>query len=243
MAILPRNLVRRRYISSLSFTYKKNFGSLCWGIGFVKEHQLVTHFLVFISSTAMAIPDDLLNTPVFIENVKTRRYLFPCGDPIAGDRGAEGGWLSSSGFESPKMVGADANYYNRARFVIRKQDDKYLLENEETKRYCFSSGDPIQGDRGDEKGWKASSGFEAPCCVGADANYYNGALWIATCEGDEYMFENERTKRYLFADGSPIEEPRGKEGGWLASSGFASPDIKGTDANYYNHGKWKIVKC
>ncbi|WP_428261115.1 hypothetical protein [Haliangium sp.] len=42
---------------------------------------------------------------------------------------------------------------------------------------CGSSGsrvgrEPLLG------GWKASSGFESPAVVGADANYYNRALWI-----------------------------------------------------------------
>lgn len=190
----------------------------------------------------MSIPSELTNVRVFIENVKTGRYLFPCGDKITGDRGSEGGWLSSSGFESPKMVGADANYYNRAYFTIVPQDSgNYLLENENTKRYCFSAGDEIKDKRGAEHGWKASSGFEAPCCVGSDANYYNRALWKAEATGEGYIFENVTTKRYLFADGDPIGE-RGAEKGWLESSGFASPDAKGADSNYYGQAVWKIVK-
>lgn len=189
----------------------------------------------------MSISPDLTNVRVFIENEKTGRYLFPCGDPIKGDRGDEGGWLSSSGFESPKMVGADANYYNRAYFKIVPQGDHFLLENEETKRYCFSAGEEMKGKRGDEHGWKDSSGFEAPCCVGTDANYYDRALWKITVSGNGYFFENVGTKRYLFADGAPIKE-RGDEKGWLKSSGFASPDAKGADANYYGQAVWKIVK-
>jgi hypothetical protein len=50
--------------------------------------------------------------------LETKRYLFSDGTPIKGDRGAEGGWLASSGFASPKVVGADANYYNRAYWKI-----------------------------------------------------------------------------------------------------------------------------
>ena len=60
----------------------------------------------------------LLNTSVVVENKETKRYLFSDGEPIKGDRGAEGGWKASSGFESPTVVGADANYYNRALWKI-----------------------------------------------------------------------------------------------------------------------------
>ncbi|MEH2241721.1 hypothetical protein [Nostoc sp.] len=48
----------------------------------------------------------------------TKRYLFSDGNPIKGNRGDEGGWLASSRFESPKVVGTDANYYNRALWTI-----------------------------------------------------------------------------------------------------------------------------
>jgi hypothetical protein len=44
----------------------------------------------------------------------------------------------------------------------------------------------------------------------------------------------------LFSDGNPIGGNRGAEGGWLASSGFASPNVVGADANYYNRAIWKI---
>lgn len=57
----------------------------------------------------MAIPDDLINTRVLIESKATRRLLFADGEKMQGERGDEGGWLSSSGFEAPKMVGSDAN--------------------------------------------------------------------------------------------------------------------------------------
>ncbi|WP_230968427.1 lamin tail domain-containing protein [Nostoc sp. WHI] len=56
---------------------------------------------------------ELLNKSVFIENQETKRYLFSDGEPIKGQRGYEGGWLASSGFESPKVVGADANEISR----------------------------------------------------------------------------------------------------------------------------------
>lgn len=191
----------------------------------------------------MSLPEDLIGVRVFIENVPTKRYLFSDGDPIKGDRGSEGGWLSSSGFQSPKMVGADANYYNRAYFKITKQGSHYLLECDETKRYCFSDGEKISGNRGDEHGWKESSGFEAPCAVGADANYYNRALWTFVKSGEGYFIENVETGRYLFMDGEPIKGNRGDEGGWLANSGFVSPDVKCADANYYGRAVWKIERA
>jgi len=85
----------------------------------------------------------------------------------------------------PKVQGADANYYNRAYWTLTPQGTadgktKYFIENVETKRYLFQDGDPIEGARGAEGGWKASSGFEAPSVVGADANYYNRAYWTLT---------------------------------------------------------------
>ncbi|EAW36579.1 hypothetical protein L8106_28416 [Lyngbya sp. PCC 8106] len=183
----------------------------------------------------------LLNTSVLVENKETKRYLFSDGEPIQGDRGAEGGWKASSGFESPAIVGADANYYNRALWIIHQQGDDFLIENKETKRYLFSDGEPIKGDRGAEGGWKASSGFESPTIVGADANYYNRALWIIYQNGDDFLIENKETKRYLFSDGEPIKGDRGAEGGWKASSGFESPTVVGADANYYNRALWKII--
>jgi len=186
--------------------------------------------------------NDLLNKPVFFESQETKRYLFSTGEPIKGQRGDEGGWLASSGFESPKVVGADANYYNRAIWKIIPNGDSYLIENQETKRYLFSTGEPIKGQRGAEGGWLASSGFESPKVVGTDANYYNRALWKIIPSGDSYLIENQETKRYLFCTGEPIKGQRGDEGGWLASSGFESPNVVGADANYYNLALWKITK-
>ena len=53
-----------------------------------------------------------------IENVHTKRYVFQEGPKIKGRRGEEGGWLASSGFKAPAVVGADANYYNRAYWKV-----------------------------------------------------------------------------------------------------------------------------
>ena len=119
----------------------------------------------------------------------------------------------------------------------------YFLENVETQRYIFQDGEPIKGDRGDEKGWKASSGFEAPKVQGADANYYNRAYWKISHEGGgKHFIENQETRRYLFQDGEPLKGKRGDEGGWKASSGFESPKVQGADANYYNRAYWYIVR-
>ncbi len=194
-----------------------------------------------VPSAAATKINELLNKPVLIENQETKRYLFSDGAPIKGNRGDEGGWLASSGFESPKVVGADANYYNRAIWKIIPSGNSFLIENQETKRYLFSDGAPIKGNRGDEGGWLASSGFESPKVVGADANYYNRALWKIIPSGDSFLIENQETKRYLFSDGAPIKGNRGDEGGWLASSGFESPKVVGADANYYNRALWKIT--
>ena len=143
----------------------------------------------------------------FIENVSTKRYLFSTGDKIKCNRGDEGGWLSS-----PNCVGADANYYNRAYWKFVPQGDgKYFIENLETERYLFQTGDKIKGDRGAEGGWLCNSGFEAPSCVGADANYYNRAYWKLEPQGeDRYFIVNVETQRYLFQDGSEIKGNRGE---------------------------------
>jgi hypothetical protein len=93
--------------------------------------------------------------------------LFQDGKPINGNRGSEGGWLSS-----PNAVGADTNYYNLAYWRILPQgNDKYFIENVETQRYLFQDGGPIKGE-GVEGGWTG-----APKVVGADANYYNRAYY------------------------------------------------------------------
>ena len=180
----------------------------------------------------------------FIENVETRRYVFQDGEPMTGERGKEGGWLANSGYEAPKVVGADANYYNRAYWRITHQGGgKYFIENVETKRYLFQDGEAIKGDRGAEGGWLAHSGFQSPKAVGADANYYNRAYWYILPQGDgKYFIENAETKRYLFQDGETIKGERGAEGGWKAHSGFESPNVVGADANYYNRAYFKLIK-
>ena len=39
----------------------------------------------------------------------------------------------------------------------------------------MQDGEKIKGERGEEKGWKECSGFEAPPTVGSDMNYFNRA--------------------------------------------------------------------
>jgi len=84
---------------------------------------VVTLGVVFIpiKAASAANINELVNKPVLIENLETKRYLFSDGNPIKGKRGDEGGWLASSGFASPKVVGSDANYYNRALWKITAQ--------------------------------------------------------------------------------------------------------------------------
>ena len=182
------------------------------------------------------MPSSLLGKRVFIENISTNRYLFQTGDPMKGNRGDEGGWLASSGFKSPNVVGSDANYYNRAYWIITKTGDNYLIENENTKRYVFQDGSVISGTRGSERGWLISSGFQSPDVLGADANYYNRAFWRFVKLNNSYLIVNTETKRYLFQTGDPMKGNRGDEGGWLAS-----PNVVGADANYYNRALWKIT--
>ena len=170
--------------------------------------------------------------------------MFQDGPKIKGFRGAEKGWKASSGFEAPAVVGADANYYNRALWkIIPRGGGKYLIENLETKRYLFQDGPAMKGPRGAEKGWAASSGFKAPAVVGADANYYNRAIWMITPLSDgKYFIENVFTKRLVFQTGQPIEGKRGAEKGWKTSSGFEAPAVVGADANYYNRAYWILHK-
>jgi hypothetical protein len=163
---------------------------------------VVVFGIFFITATKPASAanlNELLNKPVLIENVPTKRYLFSDGPEIKGKRGDEGGWLASSGFESPTVVGADSNYYNRALWNIIPTGDSFIIENQVTKRYLVATGPEIKGKRGDEGGWLASSGFESPKVVGADSNYYNLALWKitpfsqTTASTDKYKYLRKET--------------------------------------------------
>jgi hypothetical protein len=161
---------------------------------------------------------------VMLKNKETNRYAFSTGCPVHNN---EGGWL-----KSPNIVGADANYYNRARWCMNKSGDVYLFQNTETKRYIFSTGKKHTGPDGNEGGW-----LKSPNIVGADANYYNLAMWKLIKRGDAYMLKNVNTNRYLFSTGKKHTGADGNEGGWLKS-----PELVGADANYYNRALWYIVK-
>ena len=174
-----------------------------------------------------------------LQNAWTLRLLFQTGPVIKGKRGAEGGWS-----QAPAVVGTDASYENRTQWkIIPQGSDKYFIENVVTQRYLFQSGPDIEGKRGDEGGWKASTGFQAPAVLGADANYYNRAYWkfIPQFNG-MYFIENVKTKRYVLQDGPYIGLDRGDEGEWLASSGFKAPAVFGADADYDYRAYWILQK-
>lgn len=180
---------------------------------------------------------DVPQGQVIIESAVTERLLLSDGSTVR-VRGDEGGWKASSGAQAPAVYLADDDYYNRARWVLRPTDGGYLIENVVTKRYLLSDGNPIRG-RGHERGWRASSGTEAPLVYGADDNYYNRAVWKISPTQGGYLIENAETRRYLFSDG---EKPlnRGNDGGWKASSGTEAPKVMATDENYYGRAVWKI---
>jgi hypothetical protein len=174
--------------------------------------------------SAMAAGPDissLLNKPVLIANGMTQRYVLSTGDPIK-SVGAEGGWTSS-----PGVVGADANYYDRAVWVIKASGSGFTIENTVTHRLLLATGDAPKAAEG---GWTSS-----PNVVGADSNYYNRAIWQIKPSGDGFIIQNDATKRMLLSEGTPIKS-RGAEGGWTSS-----PRILGTDANYYDRAVWKIA--
>ena len=171
-----------------------------------------------------------INGVYSIQNLATERYLFQTGDGLSGTRGTEGGWQSSNGFEAPHVVGADNNNSNRVLWTIIPQDgNRYIIENDETKRYLFQDGHKI-GEREDEKGWA-----QAPSVLGTDANYYNRAYWrIIPQDGDKYIFENVETGRYLLQDGDKIQGKPGDES--------KAPPVVGADANYCSRAYWKLTK-
>jgi LysM repeat protein len=185
----------------------------------------------------------LLNRTVFIESSATKRFLFSDGKSLKGEgrkaiemmRGAEGGWVNHVEHGNFNVVGSDANYYNRAGWVIKQSGDAFILENIETKRYLLSDGKPTDGRRGNEGGLLDCFGNNNSNVVGADANYLDRALWDIYKIGGDFIFESKATKRYLFSDGEPIKGKRGVEGSWRHS-----PNVIGADANYENRAFWKI---
>jgi hypothetical protein len=152
-----------------------------------------------------------------LKNYKPKRYVFSTGD--YGEK--EGGWL-----KSPDVVGSDRNYYNRANWYLIKNGTDYMLRNQETYRYLFSTGDPVKGSEGC---W-----LKGPAIVGTGANYYNRAIWdLIKQPNGSYLLKNREPKRYLFSTGEPV---KAAEGGWLKR-----PAVTGTDANYYNRALWNIT--
>ncbi len=134
--------------------------------------------------------------------------------------------LFSSGY---KVLGTDSNYYNRAYWkIVHGGQGGYLFENHETKRYLYSEGDEIPGDRGCEGG-----AAEAPHCVDSDASYDKRALWRIVQQGDgKYLIESVVNFRYVFSQGEP---PVRNEGGW-----HRSPNCVMSDKNYENRALWEI---
>ena len=79
-----------------------------------------------------------------IENVETGRYLFQNGNTIKGERGDEGGWSSASGFQAPSVLGADANYYNRAYWKLVSSSPLTLSTTETDRHKQYD--DQLPGD-------------------------------------------------------------------------------------------------
>ena len=166
-----------------------------------------------------------------IQNTETQRYLFQTGEPVQlGD--------DAVSKDAPPVVGTDSNYYNRAYWKITQDGDKHVIENIVTRRYLFQTGEPMKGNRGDEGGWLASSGFESPPVVGADTHSDDRAHWKIYQQDDQYHFANTGTNgRFLFLSGGKIEGKPGDEG-----VDFDGPPTVGADANYYNRALWKLIK-
>ena len=136
--------------------------------GQVFPSSLFTPFLFSSNYRSPGHQTDIAEGRYFIENVETARYLFQTGDHIRGSRGDEGGWTGA-----PSVVGSDSNYCNLTYWnIISQGDGKYFIENQETQRYLFQTGDKMKGKRGDE-----GSCLQAPAVVGSDANYCNLAYW------------------------------------------------------------------
>lgn len=159
------------------------------------------------------------------------RYMLQTGNPFS-YRGVEGGWSNS-----PKVVGSDANYENRANWRITQVFSEtlaiYLIKNIVTQRYLFQAGGVIGSYRGAEGGWGNS-----PKVVGSDANYYNRAYWkILPLSSGNYFIENSEFRRYTFQTGETYSGNRGDEGGWSDS-----PKIVGSDANYYHRAQFSLLR-
>ena len=160
-----------------------------------------------------------------MKNVRTKRLMFSPGSTVV-ERGSEGGTSLGT-----RILGSDANYYNRAFWkILNHGQGRYLFENYKTRRYLFSEGDVLQGNRGCE-----GVAAEAPPCLGSDANYDNRAVWKIVHQGDgKYFIESVVNFRYVLSYGEP---PVRKEGGW-----HRSPKCVMTDGNYENRALWEIIR-
>jgi hypothetical protein len=172
---------------------------------------------------SVSITEQMEIAVVTLKNKETNRYLFSTGEKSVSSDGSEGDWLKNH-----PIVGADDNYYGRAKWHLIKTGEFYLLKNRETNRYLYSTGEKSVKD-GSEGGW-----LKSPPVVGADANNYERAKWDMIKTGDFYHLKNKETNRYLFSVGEKSVND-GSEGGWLES-----PSIVGADDNYYDRGKWHI---
>jgi hypothetical protein len=131
--------------------------------------------------------------------------MFSSGSTVV-DRGSEGGTRIGNG-----ILGSDLNYYNRAFWkILNHGQGRYLFENYKTRRYLFSEGDVLQGNRGCER-----VATEAPPCLGSDANYDNRAVWKIVHHGEgKYLIESVVNFRYVLSYGEPSVRI---ESGWAGS--------------------------
>jgi hypothetical protein len=121
----------------------------------------------------------IANTPNFlIRNISMNRYLMCPGEYIRRADGQDEGWLTSKA-----ILGSDANYYRRAewKFTAIEFGGKsgYVLSNVASNRLLFSTGKKPVGDEG---GW-----LKSPVLLGADANYYNRAIWFISGKGKNLL--------------------------------------------------------
>ena len=130
---------------------------------------------------------------------------------------------------SNKILGSDANYYNRANWKIKKnKEGKYTIWNNVAKRYLSTSGDEIPGDGGCENG-----AAEAPLCLPSEDQDDPRNLWrIIEHQNGKYFIVSVVNFRYVLSQGEP---PTRSEGGWLRS-----PRCAMSDANYENRALWEL---
>lgn len=107
----------------------------------------------------------------------THRYLFQGSESEIGSyRGPDGGW--SSALNAHRVVGSDANYYNRGNWKIYQlRNGTYFIENFNgyfQYRYLFQTGESFTGISGDERGWTDSPKIVT---VENNANYSHQCLF------------------------------------------------------------------